>query len=279
MEGSMSQRFDGWEGEHLAHYGILGMKWGVRRYQNPDGSLTALGLKRYAETGEYGYHYHSHATKKYNRKAQKQLLKVMKAKSLLKAKAEGKKLSDKDIEKADAKNQKAMQKAEKFSKRAERSAELDRREQAAAESVSTGKAIATRLLLSPASSKAYQQYRAMAGGGEHGAATKTMARVLSWYGGTAGSRIAKAAYIRKGEKDRGLANTINKAGSKTVENLRKEDEAMRGLGYIAKAGVMDSVNQARSMRTGQPYKSLIPKVATEEEERRAARRAQQQKKG
>lgn len=33
---------------YLAHHGILGMKWGVRRYQNPDGSLTAEGRKRYA---------------------------------------------------------------------------------------------------------------------------------------------------------------------------------------------------------------------------------------
>lgn len=37
----------------LAHYGILGMKWGVRRYQNPDGSLTSEGKKRYS-TGETG---------------------------------------------------------------------------------------------------------------------------------------------------------------------------------------------------------------------------------
>ena len=30
----------------LCHHGILGMKWGVRRYQNKDGSLTPAGKKR-----------------------------------------------------------------------------------------------------------------------------------------------------------------------------------------------------------------------------------------
>lgn len=38
----------------LFHHGIKGMKWGVRRYQNPDGTLTSEGRKRYRIDGPIG---------------------------------------------------------------------------------------------------------------------------------------------------------------------------------------------------------------------------------
>lgn len=58
---------------YLAHHGIKGMKWGIRRFQNPDGTLTAAGKKRYyGQDGRL-----SRAGNKFNR-AQREKLKAYK---------------------------------------------------------------------------------------------------------------------------------------------------------------------------------------------------------
>lgn len=58
------------EEEILCHSGIKGMKWGVRRYQNPDGSLTEAGKKRYYRIQNRNAEYQDKVNK-YTKKAEK----------------------------------------------------------------------------------------------------------------------------------------------------------------------------------------------------------------
>ena len=43
--------------DYLEHHGILGMHWGIRRYQNKDGSLTPEGMQRYRTDKKFAKKY------------------------------------------------------------------------------------------------------------------------------------------------------------------------------------------------------------------------------
>lgn len=61
----------------LYHHGVKGQKWGVRRYQNKDGSYTPAGKKRYGSKVVTGIKQHMH-DKKVEKKATKQLKRDLK---------------------------------------------------------------------------------------------------------------------------------------------------------------------------------------------------------
>ena len=56
--------------DDLLHYGIKGQKWGIRRYQNEDGTLTEAGKKRYA-ISQKAANYASNTSKAYYESASK----------------------------------------------------------------------------------------------------------------------------------------------------------------------------------------------------------------
>lgn len=66
----------------LRHHGIKGMRWGIRRYQNEDGSLTAAGEDRYGKN-----YLNSDGSQSYSQRERKQYLKEQNEIAKLQAKS------------------------------------------------------------------------------------------------------------------------------------------------------------------------------------------------
>lgn len=55
--------------DYLSHHGIKGQKWGIRRYQNDDGTLTPEGRERYLRETERAYNESREMRKEFRRQA------------------------------------------------------------------------------------------------------------------------------------------------------------------------------------------------------------------
>lgn len=71
--------FDGWNDE-LYHHGIRGQKWGIRKYQNPDGTLTEEGKARYGYGGTANVRQRAKFLNKLDQKIAHNLVKMDQAK-------------------------------------------------------------------------------------------------------------------------------------------------------------------------------------------------------
>lgn len=74
----------------IVHYGVLGMKWGIRRYQNYDGSYTKKGVERYKK----------HETDYESAKKVKETAKLLGDKDAIKKAKNGMKISKRGMDSA-----------------------------------------------------------------------------------------------------------------------------------------------------------------------------------
>lgn len=168
--------------DYIQHYGVLGMKWGIRRYQKKNGGLTPAGKSRYK--------YESMSTKRYNRKAAKQRENEARHEAAAKNSTGGKR--ERELAKAKV----SSEKAKKFEQRAKRSAEHDSNMQNFAEKTSAGSAFAVEALVGSFNYNSYVRQKAA------GISTGR-AMVNTYFTGPLAGYVAKARYIRQDERRRG----------------------------------------------------------------------------
>lgn len=169
----------------LVHHGIKGQKWGVRRYQNENGSLTNAGKKRYS----------SFATKRYARKAKKYEDKAQKA------------LGEHKSNSID-RSMKYKWKAKEYSQRAKRSQEFD--DNYANELAKRGpvRNAVNSALVGPFAYSAYVQQRAAG-------IKKGRAIVNTLLAGSLASAKVRSDYINQDvKKDREDSKARRRAGDK-----------------------------------------------------------------
>lgn len=220
-------RFDDWNGDELYHHGIKGQKWGLRRWQNEDGSLTSAGRAHYG----YGDKQIRKA-EKYEKKAAKYRQGAKNAaswkKTALKKEAEGaEKWANKKTQKyekkaADERSGKALAKKKRAMKIAAAVAGVSM--------AAVGAYFASNHIKNKANDKVWDVYRSIAG---H--TIKENGRSWSDIGVTAYAKsMAESASKAANSTSSSLIKSIKALREKEIEGLSKEslDYYLRRKKYI-----------------------------------------------
>lgn len=241
----------------LTHWGVRGMRWGIRRYQNKDGSLTKAGQQRYKD--ELAAVRTQEKTLK-NRKAVQTKMDKLAARK--KAVEEDKKKFDEEQKKAKeaSKNpKKAAKEAEKAAKEAEKAAKKEA-EKAAKKSIKEmgDEELAYKIRRT----QMEKQYEALVA--EPEPAAKGDGFVKDFMNKSAvpavqeaGKTLIRDSLLKAGRKYLGLENDVQ---VKTVDKLKEE---------------YDKLNYADKINT---LKNKAAKAAEKERAKQAAEEAKQEAK-